>query len=82
MRDPNLMKAPVWAGRWLWAAEPKWSAEVVPDPDAMLADADVTAGAIVATADSGVLDRCGEWVSLARTLVEVGVPRAFVVDLR
>jgi hypothetical protein len=35
----------------------------------------------VATADAGVLDRCGEWVSLARHLVEAGAPGAFVVDL-
>jgi hypothetical protein len=57
---------------------PEWSADVVTDPDAML----VAPGAVVATADAGVLDRCGEWVSLARALVEVGVPGAFVVDLR
>ena len=55
-----------------------WLAEVVPDPDAML-DA---FGAVVATADAGVLDRCGEWFSLAHALVEVGIPGAFVVDLR
>jgi hypothetical protein len=57
---------------------PGWSVEVIPDPDAMLAGR----GAIAATADAGVLDRCGEWVSLARVLVEVGIPEAFVVDLR
>jgi hypothetical protein len=55
-----------------------WSAEVVPDPDAAL----VTLDGVVATADAGVLDRCGEWVSLARALVEVSVPEAAVVDLR
>jgi hypothetical protein len=55
-----------------------WSAEVIPDPDVLLAAPD----AVVATADAGVLDRCGEWVSLARALVEVGIPGAFVVDLR
>jgi hypothetical protein len=60
------------------AADPGWSAEVVPDPDAVLA----APGAVVATADAGVLDRCGEWVSLARVLVEAGVPGAFVADLR
>ena len=56
----------------------EWSAEVIPDPDAVLA----APGAVVATADAGVLDRCGEWVSLARVLVEEGVPGAFVADLR
>jgi hypothetical protein len=58
--------------------EPGWSAEVVPDPDAVL----VMSGAVAVTADAGILDRCGEWVSLARVLVEVGVPGAFVVDLQ
>jgi hypothetical protein len=60
------------------AAGPGWSAEVVPGPDALL----VGPGAAAATADAGVLDRCAEWVSLARVLVEVSVPQAFVVDLR
>jgi hypothetical protein len=55
-----------------------WSAGVVTDPDAVL----VTPGPVAATADAGVLDRCGEWVSLARALVEAGVPEARVVDLR
>lgn len=59
------------------AADPGWSAEVVPDPDAVL----LRPGDLVATADAGVLDRCGEWVSLARHLVEAGAPGAFVVDL-
>lgn len=54
-----------------------WDAEVVPDPDPLLAAADVT----VATADSGILDRCGPWVNLARSLVEAGVPGAVVIDL-
>ena len=37
------------------AVGPGWSAEVVPDPDAVLA----TPGAVAVTADAGVLDRCG-----------------------
>lgn len=60
------------------AADPGWSAEVVPDPDALL----LQPGDLVATADAGVLDRCGAWISLARHLVEAGAPEAFVVDLR
>lgn len=60
------------------AAAPGWAAEVVPDPDAEL----VRPGAAVATADAGILDRCGEWVSLARALVEAAVPGSFTVDLR
>jgi hypothetical protein len=59
------------------AVKPGWSAEVVPDPDAVL----MQPGDLVVTADSGILDRCGEWVNLARALVEVGAPAAFVVDL-
>ena len=59
------------------ATDPAWSAEVVPDPDAVL----VRPGAAVATADAGILDRCGEWVSLARALVKAGAPGAFVVEL-
>jgi hypothetical protein len=59
------------------AASPNWSAEVVPNPDAILS----RPGDLVVSADSVVLDRCGEWVNLARALVEVGVPGAFVVNL-
>jgi hypothetical protein len=54
-----------------------WEAEVVPDPDVILA----APGAIIVSADSGILDRCGPWVNLARLLVEAGVPGAFTVDL-
>jgi hypothetical protein len=60
------------------AVDPRRSADVVPDPDTAL----TAPGAGVATADAGVLDQCGEWVSLARAIVEVGVPAAFAVDLR
>lgn len=56
---------------------PDWSAEVVADPDPLLASSDDP----VATADSGVLDRCGPWVNLARAIVEAGAPGAFVADL-
>ena len=54
-----------------------WAAEVVPDPDPLL----IRPGDAVATADAGVLDRCGPWVNLARLLVEAGVPGASVLDL-
>ncbi|MFO0958378.1 MAG: DUF434 domain-containing protein [Isosphaeraceae bacterium] len=53
-----------------------WEAEVVPDPDKLL----VQPGPPVATADAGILDRCGPWVNLARFLIEAG-PGAFVVQL-
>ncbi|WP_422928457.1 DUF434 domain-containing protein [Singulisphaera sp. PoT] len=54
-----------------------WQAEIVPDPDVLL----VQPGDLVATADSGILNRCGPWINLARHLVEAAVPEAFVVDL-
>jgi hypothetical protein len=54
-----------------------WEAEVVPDPDKLLAEP----GDPIASADAGILDRGGHWVNLARLLVEAGVPGAFVVDL-
>ncbi|MDY3558375.1 DUF434 domain-containing protein [Gemmata sp. JC673] len=59
------------------ATRPDWAAEVVPNPDAVL----VQPGDLVATADSVILDNCGEWVGLARAVVEAGVPGAFVIDL-
>ncbi|WP_165246907.1 DUF434 domain-containing protein [Paludisphaera soli] len=59
------------------AVDLRATAEVVPDPDPLL----LLPGPPVATADSGVLDRCGPWLNLARLLVEAEVPDAFVVDL-
>jgi hypothetical protein len=59
------------------AADPSWTAEVVPDPDPLLA----LPGDPVATADAAVLDRSGPWLNLARALVEDAIPGAFVVDL-
>jgi hypothetical protein len=56
----------------------RWRAEVVPSPDALL----TLAGDPVVTADGVVLDRCDVWVNLARALVEVSAPNAFIVDLR
>jgi hypothetical protein len=60
------------------SVRPTWLAEVVADPDTILA----AHGRVIATADAGVLDRCAEWVSLARILIDAGVPEAFVVDLQ
>ena len=56
-----------------------WAVHVVPNPDAVLSGA---TGAVVASADSVILDRCGAWVSLAREVVRRidGNPR--MVDLR
>lgn len=55
----------------------RWEVELVPSPDRVLRDCD----AIVATADSAILDRAGRWLDLARWVVEVEVPGAWVVDL-
>jgi len=54
-----------------------WEAEVVPDPDKLL----IQPGVPIATADAGILDRCGPWVNLAGLLVQQ-VPGANVIDLR
>jgi hypothetical protein len=59
------------------AVNADWSAEVVQNPDTLLS----RPGDLVVTADSAILDRGGEWVNLARAVVEAGVPGAFVVDL-
>jgi hypothetical protein len=59
------------------AQHTQWHAEVVPDPDILLA----LPGDPVVTADSAVLDRCGVWANLGRTIVEAGASEAFVVDL-
>jgi hypothetical protein len=78
----RLLDAPVSnsgrLGALIRAGDPAWSADVVPDPDAVL----TAPRPVIATADAGVLDRCGEWVSLARAIVEAAVPGAFVTDLR
>ena len=59
------------------AADPTWTAEVVPDPDRLL----VLPGDPVATADAGILDRCGPWINLARRIVADSIPGAFVAEL-
>jgi hypothetical protein len=53
-----------------------WTVELVPDPDPLLAEAP----AIVATADSVILDRCSKWLNLARQVVETHIPNAHVID--
>ena len=56
-----------------------WEVQVVPDPDLVLAAAGEDG--VVATADAGILERCGRWVALAREVVRRRVPGAWVVDL-
>ncbi|HSU69479.1 MAG TPA: DUF5616 domain-containing protein, partial [Tepidisphaeraceae bacterium] len=43
-----------------------WSVNVVPNPDAVLIEAE----AVVATADSIILDRCRWWFNLARIVID------------
>jgi hypothetical protein len=54
-----------------------WEAELVNDPDAVLATAD----GVVCSADSQVLDRCARWFNLAAEVVSRHVPSASVVRL-
>ena len=54
-----------------------WTVELVQNPDALLA----TSAAVVATADSVVLDRCRQWLNLARLVVGSRAGAAFLVDL-
>lgn len=54
-----------------------WSVQLVPNPDPLLAQA----SAIVATADSAVLDECRCWFNLAREVIREHVPGARIVDL-
>lgn len=59
------------------AEHPGWRAEVVPNPDILLA----VPGDPIATADAAILDRCTGWVNLARALVDHVEPAALVVEL-
>ena len=54
-----------------------WRVQVVPNPDVVL----IAADAIVATADSAILDRCRRWVNLARQVVDATVPNARVIPM-
>ena len=66
-----------------------WSAACVPDPDPLLyRDAALPGGApapfVAATADAGVLDRCGPWCDLAAAAADAARGRGggpWVVDL-
>ncbi len=55
----------------------RWEVELADDPDRILATASVP----VATADSGILDRCAGWVNLAAEAIRARVPQARVIDL-
>jgi hypothetical protein len=55
-----------------------WRAELVPNPDAVLSAAET---AVVATADSVILDRCRAWFNLAQETIAACVAEACVVEL-
>jgi hypothetical protein len=57
---------------------PPWEIRLEDQVDAALA----ASGAIVATADSGIIDQTERWLNLARRVVERSVPGAWLVDLR
>ena len=59
------------------ACVPPWEVRLVEQVDRALS----SSSHIVATADSGILDRCGRWFNLARCVVERSIPEAWVVDL-
>jgi len=61
------------AARHGWA----WQIELVPDPDALLAETDQ----IIVTADSAVLDRCTAWFNLARVAVDGHVAEARIIEM-
>ena len=57
----------------------KTEIELVQDPDQVLAAAGPEA--VVATADSGILDRCGAWFGLAGFVIKSCLPKASILDL-
>jgi hypothetical protein len=52
-----------------------WTIELVPNPDKILTAAEHA----IASADSGILDTCRQWVNLARAVIEASVPAARIV---
>jgi len=54
-----------------------WEIELLPSPDAKL----IKTALVAASSDSVVLDKCRNWVNLARAIIEEKLPKARVVDL-
>ena len=52
-----------------------WEVELVKNPDREIVEHED----VVATSDSSVLDRCGSWINLTRTVVESQVAGAWIV---
>jgi hypothetical protein len=59
------------AAAWLWRVE------LVTNPDQVLSGVEQ----IVCSSDHAILDRCQQWVNLARQVIAAQVPQAHVVDL-
>lgn len=58
-------------------ARPEWVVELTDRTDRVL----IESPAVVASADSAVIDGCRRWCNLARHVVETTVPDAWIVDL-
>ncbi len=56
---------------------PEWTVELTDRTDRVLTESP----AVVASADSAVIDGCRRWCNLARHVVETAVPGAWIVDL-
>jgi hypothetical protein len=54
-----------------------WTVELAMNPDAELRQP----GACIATADSGILDAAGEWLNLARLVVDTRIAGAWILRL-
>jgi hypothetical protein len=70
-RLKQVMEETAASGGW------RWEIELVPDPDPILSQA----RAIVATADSVILDHCQSWLNLARETIAAYLPGVDVVRL-
>lgn len=54
-----------------------WDVELVFSPDARLKETTE----IIVTADSVILDNCGQWFNLARFVIDAAVPDAWIINL-
>ncbi|HEV8379199.1 MAG TPA: DUF434 domain-containing protein [Tepidisphaeraceae bacterium] len=58
-------------------ADSHWQVELVPNPDPILAASEQ----IIVTADSIILDEAKRWLNLARHIITLRVPDAWIVEL-
>jgi hypothetical protein len=54
-----------------------WDIELAFNPDARLKETTE----IIATADGVILDNCNQWFNLARCVIDVAVPDAWIINL-